>query len=112
MLASGEVEVQPGWGRFPAINLVLPIHQLKQIRSRAKDAFRAPQYKECSWLQSIMKDGHDPFLQSKPEVDQHIAATDNVYARKWRALWKGVTSENKKIAACLVWWFSHTPLRA
>src|SRR6266852_2770742 len=43
MLASGEVEVQPGWGRFSAINLVLSIHQLKQIRSRAKDAFRAPQ---------------------------------------------------------------------
>src|SRR5437667_4191481 len=98
MLASAEVEVQPGWGRSSAIYLVLPIHQLKQIRSRAKDAFRAPQYKECPWLQSIMKDGHDPLLQSKPEVDQHIPATDNVYARKWRILEKVLPSKNTHIA--------------
>src|SRR6266436_1900341 len=97
VLASGEVEVQPGCGRFSAINLVLPIHQLKQTRRRAKDAFRSPQHQKSSWLQGIMKDGHDPFLQNRPEVDQHVTATNDVDPRKRRILKKVLSSENTHI---------------
>ena len=77
---------------------MLPIHQLKQIRSRANDAFRAPQHEKCSWLQGIMKNRHQSFLQNRPEVDQHIAATDKVYARKRRILEKVLPGENAHIA--------------
>src|SRR5258707_2486056 len=96
--ASGEVEVQPGRGRFSAINLMLPIHQLKQIRSRAKDAFRCPQHQKSPWLQGIMKNGHDPSLHNRPEVDQHVTATDDVDPRKRRILKKVLSSENTDIA--------------
>src|SRR6266851_2170184 len=96
--ASGKVEVQPGCGRFSAINLVLTIHQLKQVRGRANDAFRRPQDQKSLWLQGIMKDGHDPFLQNRLEVDQHVPATDDVDPRKRRILEKIVPSENTDIA--------------
>jgi len=45
-----------------------------------------------------MKNGHDPFLQNQSEVDQHIAATDKVYARKGRVLEKILPGENTCIA--------------
>src|SRR5260370_2542071 len=95
--ASRKVEVQPGCGRFSAINLVLPIHQLKQVRGRANDAFRRPQHQKSPWLQRIMKDGHDPFLQNRLEVDQHVPATDDVDPRKRRILEKIVPSETTTI---------------
>ncbi len=76
---------------------MLPIHQLKQIRGRATDAFRPPQHQKSSWLQSIMKDGHDPFLQNRSEVDQYVTATDDVDPRKRRVLKKVLSSENTHI---------------
>src|SRR6266403_1450615 len=100
--AGGEVEVQPGCGRFSAINLVLSIHQLKQVRGRANDAFRPSQHQKSSWLQGIMKDGHDPFLQNRLEVNQHVTATDDVDPRKRRILEKIVLSENTDIADRLI----------
>src|SRR5256885_2262836 len=45
-----------------------------------------------------MKDGDDPFLQGKPEVDQYVAATDKVDARKWRILKKVLPGEDTTIA--------------
>src|SRR5260370_23712403 len=45
-----------------------------------------------------MKDGHDPFLQNRPEVDQHVTATDDVDPRKRRILEKIVPSKNTDIA--------------
>src|SRR5207244_13227326 len=80
------------------INIETTSPLLKLIRSRAKYACQAPHYKKCSCLQGIMKNGHDPLLQNRPEVDQHIAATDNVYARKRRILEKVLPGENAHIA--------------
>src|SRR3984893_5888059 len=102
VLASGEVEVQPGCGRLSTINLVLPIHSLKQIRGCTDDACRPTQHQKSPWLQGIMKDGHDPFLQSLSEVDQHVTATDEVDPRKRRILEKIVPGENTTITDRLV----------
>jgi hypothetical protein len=44
-----------------------------------------------------MKDGHDPFLQNRPEVDQHVTATNDVDARERRILKKVLSSENTHI---------------
>src|SRR5258708_32180011 len=77
---------------------MLPIQHLKQIRSGAKDVFRWPQHQKSHWLQGIMKNGHDPSLQNRPEVDQHVTATDDVDPRKRRVLKKGLSSENTDIA--------------
>ena len=44
-----------------------------------------------------MKDGHDPFLQNRPEVDKHVTATDNVDPRKRRVLEKVLPGENTHI---------------
>src|SRR5437870_13377054 len=49
-----------------------------------------------------MKDGHDPFLQNRLEVDQHVTATDDVDPRKRRVLEKIVPSENTDIADPLI----------
>ena len=45
-----------------------------------------------------MKNRHQSFLQNRPEVDQHIAATDKVYARKRRIFEKVLPSKNTHIA--------------
>src|SRR5258708_19571758 len=45
-----------------------------------------------------MKDGHDPFLQNRPEVDQHVTATDDIDPRKGRILKQVLSSENADIA--------------
>ena len=45
-----------------------------------------------------MKDGHDPFLQDRREVDQDITATDDVDPRKRRIFEKVVPSENTNVA--------------
>ncbi len=44
-----------------------------------------------------MKDGHDPFLQYRPEVDQHVTATDDIDPRKGRILKQVLSSENTHI---------------
>src|SRR5713226_7330934 len=44
-----------------------------------------------------MKDRHDSFLQNRPEVDQHVAATDNVDPRKRWILKEILSSENTHI---------------
>jgi len=45
-----------------------------------------------------MKDGHDPFLQNRPEVDKHVTATDDVDPTKRRILKKVLSGENTDIA--------------
>src|SRR5713226_7028221 len=44
-----------------------------------------------------MKDRHDSFLQNRPEVDQHVAATDDVDPRKRWILKEILSSEDTHI---------------
>src|SRR5437762_13055960 len=44
-----------------------------------------------------MKDRHDLFLQDRPEVDQHVTATNDVEPRKRRILKKVLSSEHTHV---------------
>src|SRR6266478_6610670 len=45
-----------------------------------------------------MKDGHDSLLQNRPEVDQHVTATDDIDPRERCILKEVLSSENASIA--------------
>ena len=79
-------EVQPkhrGRTRFFEINLVLPVHRFKQLSERA-DRFGSPKEKKAVWFEGVMKRRDDLFLQTGFQVNQQIAATDQIEARERR----------------------------
>src|SRR5258708_35335313 len=48
--------------------------------------FRSPQEQKTAWLENMVKNGQDLFLQCVVQINHHIAATDQVEAGKKRGL--------------------------
>src|SRR5689334_23923269 len=68
---------------FLRIDFVLFVRRLKQIGKPA-DRFRRAQKQESVWFERVMKSGHRLLLQTRLEIDQQVAATDQVHPREWR----------------------------
>jgi len=60
---------------------VLLVHRLEELRE-APDGFRRAQIQEAARLERVVKDGEHLLLQARLEIDQQVAATDDVHARE------------------------------
>ena len=87
--------------RLLGINLVLPVHRLKKVGKTA-DGLRCAQQQEPSGLERKMKRGHRFLLRARLEIDQHVAATDEVYARERRVGGEVLPREDHHIAHRLI----------
>ena len=73
-------------GRLPrssGINSVLPIHRLEEIGEPA-DCLARAQKQESIRAQRIMERRQDLLLQTRLDIDEQVAATDQVHAREGR----------------------------
>src|SRR5205814_7256293 len=79
-----ELEMHQGCRmRLFEIDLVLLLHWFEQLCERANRLGRAQEEKPFRF-KGVMKRRHDPFLQTGFEIDQQVAATDEVDAREGR----------------------------
>src|SRR5439155_23494670 len=104
--------------RLFEVDFVLLVHRLKQLCERANRLGRA-QEEESFRFKGVMKRRHDLFLQTGFEIDQQVAATDEVDARERRVAQEILSGENddlpqrlgNPIAAVLLDKESPQPLR-
>src|SRR5229473_6871260 len=68
---------------FFAIDSVLFVHRLKQV-GEAADGFRRAQKQKSLGLECVMENGKRLLLQTGLEINQQVAATDEVHARERR----------------------------
>src|SRR5262249_6956582 len=78
-----EVDGQAAVADALLVNLVLRIRDRKEFAAAA-DVLRGAQHQEAAGRQGVMEDREDAPLQGRIQVDQHVAATDQVEARKGR----------------------------
>ena len=64
-------------------DLVLLVHRLEEI-GEAADRFRGAQEQEPAGLERVVERGQHLLLQARLEIDQQVAATDEVHARERR----------------------------
>ena len=75
---------------------MLLVHRLKQLRERANRFGRAQEEKSFR-SKGVMKRWHDLFLQTGFEIDQQVAATDEVDARERRVAQEILPGENDRL---------------
>ena len=59
------------------------VHHAEQAGERA-DRLRGPQHEEPARIQGVVESRDDPLLEHRGEVDQHVAATDQVQVGEGR----------------------------
>jgi hypothetical protein len=59
------------------------VHRLEESREAA-NRFRRPEVQEAAGFEGVMEDGKYPLLKARFEIDQQIAAADEIHARKRR----------------------------
>ena len=69
------------WHRVPHVDLVLPVDDREEARE-PPDALRRAELQEAAGLQGVVEDRHDALLQRRTEIDEHVAATDEVDLRE------------------------------
>ena len=79
----GEVRIRAGGARLPAVDPMLTIDRREQVRKRA-DGLRRAEEEEAVRVQRVMERRDHAFLQGWCEVDEQIAAADEVDARERR----------------------------
>ena len=81
---AGDAEAEVGRRpRFPPVDLVLLVNGREEIREPA-DALRGAEFQEAGGLERVMEDRDDALLQRGAEIDQHVAAADQVELRERR----------------------------
>src|SRR5262245_58408583 len=63
------------------MNFVAPVHQLKHV-AEDPDTFRRPEHQVTMGVQRIVKNWKRTLLQLRAEINEDIAATDQVESRK------------------------------
>ena len=101
-LAFGAAALAQAWrrlarGRQQAIDFVCLLHLMKRLGQRA-DAFRWTDHQEARRLKSVMQDRQHFPLQYSPQVNQHVAATDEVQLGERRVLGHVVPGKNAYVA--------------
>ncbi len=75
--AGRRAEGHPAGGRFLRVDLVLGVLRLEQVAVGA-DGLRGPQQEEAGRLQGIVEERQDLLLQRRLQVDEQVAAADQV----------------------------------
>src|SRR5258708_23596737 len=70
-------------GGFPEIIFVLLVRRLKKLGETA-DGFRRAQKQKSLRLERVMESGQRLLLQTRLQINQEVAATDQVHARERR----------------------------
>ena len=91
---------------FLGIDLVLLVHRLEQI-GEAADGFRGAQEQKSLRLERVMERGERLLLQARLEINQQVAATDEIHARKRRVADEVLPGEDDHLAQRL-----HDPVAA
>src|SRR5665213_3454475 len=83
--------------RLPGKYFLLFIHGLEQVGELA-ERFRRTEKQESFGFQRIVKGRQRPLLQSGLQVDQQVAATDQIHFRKRRITDQILARENHRLA--------------
>src|SRR5947209_18087626 len=78
------------------IDFVLPVHRLKQLCVTA-NRLGGAQEEKSPRSEGVMKRRHDPPLQTGFEIDQQVAATEQVDARERRVAQEILAGENDRL---------------
>jgi hypothetical protein len=81
MTTGGQVHIWPGHRGFLRIYLVLSVNWGEKIR-KSTEGLRFSEQEEALGPEGIMKEWNDSFLQERPEVNQHVPATDEIQPGK------------------------------
>src|SRR5579871_4272366 len=84
MGADRHAERNRGGNGFFLINLALAVHEIKDVSAGTEQPFRISYQQKAMLLQGIVKNGNDFFLQHGTEIDEDVAATDQIHARERR----------------------------
>ena len=77
-IAEGDAEPQVDRGRrLPRVDLVCPVDDREEV-GEPPDALGNAELEKAGGLQGVVEDREDALLQRGAEVDQHVAATDEV----------------------------------
>src|SRR5260370_42085996 len=63
---------------------MLLIQRFEEISARAEEAFCVPHHEEAGRIQGVVKDGEHSLLQRRAQINENVAATDQVHPGKWR----------------------------
>ena len=96
-----EGRVLPQPRRFLGVDAILRVHHAEQARERA-DRLRGAQHEKPVRVQGVMERRDDLLLERRAEVDQHVAATDQVDAGEGRIGHQVLLGEDAQIANRLV----------
>jgi hypothetical protein len=79
------------------VDAVLLVHQGEQVGVGA-DRLGAPQHQKAHRPQGVVKDGHQLLLQRQAQIDQDVAADDQIQLRKRRVARQVLTGKDAHIA--------------
>lgn len=82
--------------RLLRVDLVLPVHRLEEV-GEAADGLRRAQQQVPSGLERVVKRGHRLLLPARFEIDQEVAAADEVHARERRVGDEVLTREDHHV---------------
>ena len=88
-----EVGDQPRRRLLLLIDLVLFVDEREMIGKRTH-AFRSTEHQITGRLEPVMHRGNDALLKNRPEINEQIAATDQIETREWRVLREILLGEN------------------
>src|SRR5260370_10103642 len=83
-MSRAETECDRRLSQFPTVDLMLLIHRFEEISARAEEAFCVPHQEEAGRIQGVVKDGEHSLLQRRAQINENVAATDQVHPGKWR----------------------------
>ncbi len=98
-LLRGAAETEDGrsGGGPPGVDPVLPVHGREEVLRRAH-RLRCPQQQEARGQEGVVEEGQYPLLQPRLEVDEHVAAADQVHAAERRVPGHVMSCEDAGVA--------------
>ena len=93
----GEFEIGGQSGGFAAVHLVFLVHQREKVR-RSTDGLGGAEQEIATGVERVVENGHALSLQFRSEVDQHVAATDEVQAREGRVFTNVLSGKRAHVA--------------
>src|SRR5215472_8169983 len=92
-----ETECHRRWNQLFAINLMFLVRKVEQFRPGAEKAFGIPYHQEARGVERIVEHWDHPLLQSRPHVNENVAATYKIHPGERRVVKNILRSEDAHV---------------
>src|SRR4029079_2956902 len=95
--ARGDREPRAPCAWLLCVDLGFAAHDLEEI-GEPMDGFRVSEHEEARRLERVVEDRNDLLLHERPEVDEDVAATDEIQLREGRILREVLAREDADVS--------------